>query len=128
MTNSAASKRARSASASATRLNLVGLVAVVLWWALAWFDRRRGAALARRIRLGLLATTSLLLAFLAIDHAILDDRLERYGLDGFYAYHRVYLVASAIQWAANLGLVPVTLAIWARRPDEPRTSSSIGTA
>jgi hypothetical protein len=104
------------------RLNLIGLATLVVWWALAWSERRRGPALARRIRLGLLAMTTLLLVFLAVDHEILDDRLDRYGLDGFYVYHRVYLIASTIQWAANLGLVPATLAIWFHRPDESRPS------
>jgi hypothetical protein len=101
------------------RLNLIGLVAVALWWALAWFERRQGPALARWLRVGLLAATTLLLAFLAVDHEILDDRLDRYGLDGFYAYHRVYLIASTIQWVFNLGLVPATLAIWNPGREEP---------
>jgi hypothetical protein len=104
------------------RLNLVGLATLVLWWTLAWSERRRGPALARRIRFGLLVATTILLAFLAIDHEFLDDRLDRHGLDGFYAYHRVYLIVSVIQWTANLGLVPTTLAIWHHRPDEPRPS------
>ncbi len=104
------------------RLNLIGLAAVVLWWSLAWFERRRGPALARWLRVGLLALTTLALAFLAVDHEILDGRLDRYGLDGFYAYHRVYLIASTIQWAFNLGLVPVTLAIWHHRREEPTPS------
>ena len=104
------------------RLNLVGLATLLLWWALAWSERRRGPAVARRIRLGLLVATTLLLAFLAVDHEILDDRLDRHGLSGFYAYHRVYLIASSLQWAVNLGLVPATLAIWLRRPEESRPS------
>jgi hypothetical protein len=103
-------------------LNLIGLGALALWWALAWVERRRGPTLARRLRFGLLAVISLLLAFLAVDHAILDDRLARYGLAGFYGYHRVYLIASTIQWGLNLGLVPATLMIWEHRPEVARPS------
>lgn len=102
------------------RLNLVGLASLALWWSLAWLERRRGPALARRARLGLLALTSLSLVFLAVDHEVLDARLDRHGLEGFYDYHRVYLIASTIQWGLNLGLVPVTLAIWGHRPEEAR--------
>jgi hypothetical protein len=104
------------------RLNLIGLATLALWWALAWAERRTSPRLARRLRLGLLSATTVLLAFLAVDHEILDDRLARYGLAGFYAYHRVYLVASTIQWAVNLALVPATLAIWTRHPEASRPS------
>jgi hypothetical protein len=98
-------------------INLIGLGTLALWWALAWAERRRGPIAARRIRFALLVLTTLALAFLAIDHEILDDRLDRFGLTGFYGYHRVYLIASTIQWVANLALVPVTLAIGRECPD-----------
>jgi hypothetical protein len=102
------------------RLNALGVGTVALWWFVAWVDRRRGPALARRLRLGLLAMTTALLSFLVVDHEILDARLATSGLTGFYGDHRIYLIASTIQWAANLGLVPVALAIWLHRPDESR--------
>lgn len=105
----------------ADRINAVGGGAVALWWVVAWVERHRGPAHARRIRLGLIGLTTAALAFLVVDHQILDARLERDGLRGFYAHHRVYLIASTIQWAANLGIVPASLAIWGHRPDESRT-------
>jgi hypothetical protein len=102
-------------------LNLIGLVTLSVWWILAWAERRVGPSSFRWIRVGLLGTTTALLAFLAVDHAILDDRLARYGLEGFYQRHRVYLIASTIQWVVNLGIVPVTLAIWNGTPEARKT-------
>ncbi|HEY2158223.1 MAG TPA: DUF4149 domain-containing protein [Isosphaeraceae bacterium] len=103
-------------------LNLIGLGTILLWWVLAWAERRNGGTSARCFRIGLLAISTLLLAFLAVDHEILDDRLARYGLEGFYERHRVYLIASTAQWVVNLGMIPVTLLIWKGTPDERRTS------
>ncbi len=103
-------------------LNLVGLATLLLWWILAWADRRAGTSSSRRIRLGLLGLSTLLLAFLAVDHAILDARLARYGLEGFYGRHRVYLIASTVQWVVNLAMVPVTLRIWNPNPEARGTS------
>ncbi len=102
-------------------LNAIGVGTVVLWWFVAWLERRRAPTLARRVRLGLLGATSILLAFLIVDHRVLDGRLDAYGLKGFYNYHRVYLIASTIQWAANLGLIPVVLVLWGHRPEESTT-------
>ncbi len=102
-------------------LNLIGLGTLLIWWILAWMERRVGAASFRRIRIVLLGISTVLLAFLAVDHAILDARLARYGLEGFYDRHRVYLIASTVQWVVNIAIVAVTLAIWTPNPEARRT-------
>lgn len=102
------------------RLNAFGVATVLLWWVVAWVDRRRGPAVARHLLRGSLGLTTVLLIFLLVDHRILDARLAASGLKGFYGEHRVYLIASTIQWAANLALVPLALAIWLHRTDGPR--------
>ena len=79
---------------------------------MAWIDRRRTPRFARYALVGLLAISTALLAFLFVDHRILDRHLESQGLIGFYAYHSVYLNASTVQWAANLLLIPVVLRLW----------------
>jgi hypothetical protein len=93
-------------------LNAIGAGTLLFWWFVAGLERRKSPGLARHIRLALLVVTTLLLGFLLVDHKILDDRLARYGLSGFYSYHRVYLIASTVQWAVNLAIIPVTLRLW----------------
>jgi hypothetical protein len=93
-------------------LNAIGVATVALWWLVVWIDRRLAPTFARRLVVGLLALTTLLLAFLLVDHRFLDHRLEHQGLSGFYAPHRVYLIASTAQWAVNLLLIPATLRLW----------------
>jgi len=105
-------------------LNAIGVGAVVLWWAVAWLDRTRGPRLARRILPGLLALTTALLGFLIVDHLVLDRRFEVHGLSGFYDHHRVYLLASTVQWAANLLIIPAALRIW--QGDEARSPGARG--
>lgn len=92
-------------------LNAIGVAAVASWWLLALIERRRPPAFARRARLALLGATTALLGFLLVDHAVLGHRLDAHGLKGFYAPHRVYLIASTAQWAANLLLVPAQMAL-----------------
>jgi hypothetical protein len=93
-------------------LNVIGAGTLVAWWLVAWLERRQSPRLARHLRHAILVVATLLLGFLMIDHRVLDDRLETYGLTGFYAYHRVYLIASTAQWAVNLAMIPVTLRLW----------------
>lgn len=90
-------------------LNAAGAVAVALWWLAAWADRSAGPALARRVRLGSLAATTVLLLGLIGLHRVMDGRLESGSLRGFYPLHRVYLIVSTAQWFMNLGLMAVVL-------------------
>jgi hypothetical protein len=93
-------------------INAAGGVAVALWWLSAWADRSAGAALARRGRLGLLFTTTVILLGLIGLHGVMDGRLESGSLRGFYPLHRIYLIASTAQWFVNSGLMAVALILW----------------
>jgi hypothetical protein len=100
-------------------LNAIGVGTLALWWLVARLERRRTPWLARWGRLALLGSTTILLGFLILDHRILDRRLEAYGLSGFYEFHRVYLIASTVQWALNLLLIPVSLMLWVGEDGRP---------
>jgi hypothetical protein len=91
------------------RLNAVGAVALVLWGAAGWSERRPGL---RAAWYGLLATSAGLLVALFVLHGVMDDRLDAGRLRGFYPLHRVYLVVSTVQWLVNLGLLAVALRAW----------------
>ena len=97
------------------RLNLVGAATVVLWMVLAVIGRRaagpRGARIARGWLLGL---TIAILGFLFVLHGAMDRRLDAGLMSGFYPWHRVYLIASTIQWAVNLSLLGLSFS--AREP------------
>lgn len=98
-------------------LNAIGAVALGVWWALEAVDRSEVRARVRRTRLGLLAATSAILAFLVLLHRVMDGRLDAGRLNGFYPLHRVYLIASTLQWLANLGLLAVAVVGWGARND-----------
>jgi hypothetical protein len=74
-------------------------------------DTRRQA----RARWGLWAALVGSLAGLALVHLRLEpfvDSAMEYR--EFYAWHRVYLIAAGVQWAAGLAYVAVMLRAWAR--------------
>lgn len=93
-------------------INAAGCLTVALWWLSAWAERSVGPAPAGRLRIGFLAATTVLLLGLAGLHRIMDARLASGSLQGFYPLHRIYLIASTVQWAANLGLMASVLALW----------------
>jgi hypothetical protein len=93
-------------------LNAIGAAAVVLCWLWAAVERPTDAVRWNRARLGLLATSTLLLVILIALHRVMDRRLETSGLRGFYRLHRAYLLASTAQWAANLGLLLICAFGW----------------
>ena len=99
-------------------LNAAGGVTVALWWLAAWTERSSHPVPARRIRLGLLAATTIILLVLVGLHRVMDGRLESGSLRGFYPMHRIYLIASTAQWLANLGLLAVALVPWRDGPPE----------
>lgn len=109
-------------------INAAGFVTAACWWLLVWVDRKpsdqeRVPIRARRIRLGFLSTTSAILLFLVGLHQIMDGRLDSGDLREFYPLHRVYLIASTIQWFANLGLMSTLIAI-GPDPSQWRASSA----
>lgn len=97
-------------------LNGIGVVTLVLWWAAAGVERSTGSARRRRTRLALLSVTTTLLLGLIYLHQVMDSRLETTGLRGFYPLHRVYLIASTVQWVVNVGLLTCFLAGWGTHP------------
>jgi hypothetical protein len=105
-------------------LNTIGVGTLVWWWGLAWSERTMGSRWASRTRLGLLGLNSAILGGLIVLHQVMDQRLDAGSLRGFYPLHRAYLIASTVQWAANVALVGVSLRVWQgaeRRQDVPLT-------
>lgn len=88
-------------------LNTTGCVAVFLGWMAAWAERSNECRWISRVRLGLLAATTILLLALLSLHPIMDARLASGSLRGFYPLHRIYLNLSTSQWVVNLGLLAV---------------------
>ena len=97
-------------------LNVAGVASVSVWWFAVWAERSLGSARARRLRLGSLAGTTLLLVLLVILHRVMDRRLETGSLRGFYPLHRAYLIVSTAQWFLNLGVVAASLVLWGEGP------------
>jgi hypothetical protein len=93
-------------------LNAVGVGSLVWWWGMAWLERSTGTPRANRVRVGLLAGTSMIQVGLLVLHEVMEQRLDGGSLRGFYELHRAYLIASTAQWVANLALVAVSLWIW----------------
>jgi hypothetical protein len=89
-------------------LNAVGVATLTVWSLAAWFERSVEPHPVRRARLGLLATSLVLLLFLILLHEIMDQWLEAGSLRSFYPLHRAYLIASTAQWFANLGLMALS--------------------
>jgi len=93
-------------------LNAIGVVTVVLWSIIAWVDRATSPAWVRRVRLGLLAMSTISLAVLIVLHRVMDHRLDGGHLGEFYPLHRLYLATSTGQWLVNLGWIAASLALW----------------
>ncbi len=90
-------------------LNYIGVVVVLIWWVATGVERGEGPARVRAVRLLLLAASTLILVGLIALHRVMDGRLETGSLRGFYPLHRVYPIASTVQWFVNLGLMTVLL-------------------
>jgi hypothetical protein len=93
-------------------LNGIGVGTVLVWWLLVAAESSSGTTRQRRLRAGALAISTAILFGLVVLHRIMDARLDGGSLRGFYLLHRVYLIASAVQWVANLALLAATTAIW----------------
>ncbi len=52
-----------------------------------------------------MAISTLCLAALVVLHVVMDAKLDRGRLAGFYSWHRAYLWISTVQWLANLALL-----------------------
>jgi hypothetical protein len=102
------------------RLNGLGAATLILWWAAGRWEAGSGPLSSRRRRAkeGLLTATTLLLLALFLMHRIMDARLAADHLDGFYPLHRVYLIASTIQWLVNLALMALAIASWSTPPHD----------
>lgn len=103
-------------------LNVAGVASVSVWCLAAWAERAAVPVAARRVRLGLLAVTTLLLLLLIALHRVMDGRLETGSLRGFYPLHRVYLLASTAQWFPNVGLIASSLVLWREGPTKSKSA------
>ncbi len=102
-------------------LNAVGLAAVALGWAVVALDRDIRSGWRGKVRIGLLAVTSLLLFALIVLHRDMGSRLDSGdGLRAFHRIHEFYLILSTAQWFANLGLMAVDSAPPRPIPGESR--------
>lgn len=93
-------------------LNGLGMASLALLAALAWLERGEGPRWTTRLRVGLLVSSGLILVMLFILHGTMARRLDEGQLRGFYPWHRVYLIASTAQWAANVGIMAATVVVW----------------
>ncbi len=99
-------------------LNVFGVVAIVLWWVLAWVERGSSDRSARRLRVGLLVVNTAILTLLIALHPIMDEKFERASMREFHRLHFVYLNASTLQWGVNLALLAISVWIWRERQDD----------
>ena len=88
-------------------LNAIGVVTLLVGW---WLVVDPGARPAdrnstNRLRSAPLAISTLCLAALVVLHVVMDAKLDRGRLAGFYSWHRAYLWISTVQWLANLALL-----------------------
>jgi hypothetical protein len=98
----------------AAALNAYGIASVVGWWVVAWLERSSGGRVERRVRWGLIAATTAVLAFLIALHPVVSARLDEGSMRDFRRLHLVYLNASTVQWFLNLLLLVVSTWIWRR--------------
>ena len=101
-------------------LNAIGVATLAVWWVLVVVEGPLGDIWSRRGRVALLALNSAILAGLFAAHRVLDSRIETDQMAGFYRLHESYLIASTVQWGANIALVGLSLWIWygsAARPE-----------
>jgi hypothetical protein len=103
-----------------TTLNVIGVVAIAAWWLLTVAMPRDCVDVRGKAQFALLAATTALLVFLIVLHREMDRRLDAGILVGFYPLHRVYLIASTVQWFVNLGLLAVSLGDRSRPPVRDR--------
>jgi hypothetical protein len=109
----------RADSALVTRevslvLNWIGVVGLSAWWLETAMGRGGGPRWLFGVRVVGLAASTLVLVWLFPAHGRLE-RLVDAGSSGdraFYAEHRDYLIAAAVQWGANLVVVSAGLAGW----------------
>jgi hypothetical protein len=108
-------------------LNRVGVATIVIWWIMVILERSVGGW-AARMRLGLLAGTTAILAGLVVLHPIMDARLATGSIRSFHPLHQIYLNASTVQWFVNLGLLATSLLVWRswdmRRSESARREAS----
>lgn len=94
-------------------LNALGVATLIVFWVIVWAERGASTpARLRKLRLGLLIADSALLLGLIAGHPVLDRLLAAGSLPAFDPAHRVYLLASTLQWFVNLGLLASTLLLW----------------
>lgn len=102
-------------------LNLLGVLALALWWTDTLLERRHSPRWLHRATVLFLAVSTLILLWLFPQHALLARLVDSAAVStpAFYAHHRDYLVGASVQWASNLLLLASGLAAWSQTCDRP---------
>lgn len=93
-------------------LNLIGGADLGIWWLLLVVERGKDRFLVRFGRITALIVASGVQGLLFWMHRVMEYRLDHIGLTGFRRWHESYLIASTVQWGANLLLMTLTVWIW----------------
>ncbi len=97
------------------RLNAIGVGVLALWALLAIIEANRVRRDRRRVawlRDALIVASTVLLATLMGLHRVMDAWLEAGSLNGFYPWHRAYLVLSTVHFAVHTVLLAASLMLW----------------
>ena len=93
-------------------LNQIAWLTVGVWTVLAMTEWRLGPKWLRLARAALIAIDGVTLAWMHLTHGVLGRMLDSGTKNGFYTLHERYLIASTVQWGANLALIALSLAVW----------------
>jgi hypothetical protein len=103
------------------RLNAIGVASLALAWLDLCIAPTAARTRTREMLLWLLAGSTTILLSLFILHRVMDLRLETRGLDGFYPFHRAYLIASTVQWFVNMAIIFTWMLCWTARQEDAHT-------
>ena len=97
------------------QLNGIGIGAMLVAWVTAIVERKSQPGWNRWANWGrwtlLIATTAILIFLIAL-HPIVQDYLDNGPRRDFYLMHKIYLIASSIQWGINVVLIASYLLVW----------------
>jgi hypothetical protein len=98
-------------------LNALGLATLLLWALGLSATRRDWSRRAWWSSWALLAASAGLLVVEFGLHTLLSRQMQQgqTSSEGFYPLHRIYLIASSLQWLVNLGLIGVAMSPGLRR-------------
>jgi hypothetical protein len=99
-------------------LNLAGAVCLGAWLEHLWHDRRNGVS---KLEWGIWSFTAVLLVILAwlhvrMDHILGIEQSSVFDPEWFGRFHKLYILASSVQWLASLALLFLAVLRWYRSP------------